>query len=116
MRRTTLAAVAVAFMLVPTIVNANEFTIRGAGVASCGNFIQQRNNRTAHLHWIMGYVTGVNVFRTSFLGEGASVDVLNGVDIDAIELWITNYCTENPLETVSDATLALVVEGMKQQK
>jgi len=112
----TLRAFFIGLMLIPTVSHADEFRVRGAGTASCGYFIQKPNDRVANLQWVLGFVTGTNAIRVAALGERASVDVLNATDIDAIELWLTNYCTQNPLKNISDAAMALVVEGLKQQR
>jgi len=43
------------------------------------------------------FVTAINVNRSMASPAGDAADVLNGADKDAIELWMTNYCTQNPL-------------------
>ncbi len=63
--------------------------------------------------WVLGFVTGMNVLKSATQPDGGNVDVLNGADVDAIEVWITNYCNENPLKQVWNASVDLVIEASK---
>lgn len=60
------------------------------------------------LNWVMGFTTAVNASFSAQNNDGQPVDVLNGADLDAIELWLVNYCTANPLNKIVDATTALI--------
>ncbi|WP_132073622.1 hypothetical protein [Sinorhizobium americanum] len=108
MRKGTLRAATLAFMLTPTIAIAQQPQIRGAGLASCGTWVSESDNRLDMTNWILGFTSSVNIDRHL---KGDHRDVLNGADLPSVELWITNYCTKNPLRKIWEATLAMIMEA-----
>ena len=65
-----------------------------------------RTGNTSLVHagqvgWVLGFVTGAG---------WSSLETALATDSRAIEKWVDNYCQENPLEVVSDASARLVVE------
>jgi hypothetical protein len=79
----------------------DAFTIYGAGTASCGSWTEHLNDKNLHaldLHWVFGFVSAAGVF--------AGVQ-LKG-DANSIEPFMTKYCAEHPLETITTAAANLV--------
>ena len=87
-------------------------SIRGAIAQSCGVWVeeskQEMNVRKAGLrNAVMGYLSGLAV--------GTKMDILKNTDFDSVMLWVTNYCTANPLDKMVDASDALFRELMKRE-
>lgn len=59
--------------------------------------------------WVAGYVTGVN--KTT----GNSRDLLDGLDLDTIADWITQFCESSPNAKVPDAIDALFAKLKRRQ-
>jgi hypothetical protein len=55
-------------------------------------------------HWALGFVSGSNWSQP--LGK----DHLEGVNADAIEAWLDNYCRQNPFEKFPTAVTRLAQE------
>lgn len=110
MRRGTLGAAALAFMLLPTMAYSGNIKIRGAGIASCGTWVSEPEMRQSLLlQWVLGYITAMNYGRWNDIPvQDEEIDLLNGADANAIELWLTNYCTQNPLQPIWVAAGILV--------
>ena len=92
----------------------------GAGRDSCGSWVSNRKSahamservagdeltqawvdRVAQQKWVWGFVSGASVFgpRAFDVAETA-----------ALEAWLDNYCQKSPLDSLLDATRALVLE------
>jgi len=91
------------------IIDITEYAVEGAGVKSCEAYMADRQQNDSmqfvDLNWVKGFITGVNYLHAETKGNpqlGA------GLDMDALTLWIDNYCSDNPLATLSDASAALV--------
>ncbi|MER9658553.1 hypothetical protein [Mesorhizobium sp. M0159] len=56
------------------------------------------------MSWVLGYVSGLDMASSSRSGKSSRFKT---VDREALELWVTNYCTSNPLNSIYDASLAL---------
>ena len=88
--------------------NAGHFAVLSNGTKSCGTvvFEHEKDDRgkLTNSIWVGGYLTAINaeVFR--------GFDISKGTDSDARSLWIYNYCKANPLDSLFDATYALVKE------
>jgi HdeA/HdeB family len=71
-----------------------------AGV-TCGKFISDTSSnpqaKEVYSWWLAGYITAVNLERSRHLVT----------DKEAHELWIKNYCVENPLKQYVEAVLEL---------
>jgi hypothetical protein len=87
--------------------DAKRITALGSGTESCGAWIADRKEPGAgaaiDLEWVLGFLTGFNQFG-QFTG-----DVTKGIDKDGIAAWVDNFCSQNPLLTVEDASSALVL-------
>lgn len=92
------------------------FKNRGYGSISCGEYIQNKVSHELAKTWVAGFVTGMNAIRSDEVSDDISVDVMDGADIDAMTLWLDNYCRANPLHKLAQATIVMVeeVERMKQ--
>lgn len=81
------------------------YQIKGAGGISCGQYIEDKRNsprlkHLANMHWVQGFVTGVNFAESNNLGAG--------IDMNAMAQYIENYCLKNPLNDLADASTDLV--------
>jgi hypothetical protein len=47
--------------------------------------------------WMMGFVTGYNSTNES------DTDLQISIDLAALDLWLRNYCKQNPTKTVAEA-------------
>ena len=63
-------------------------------------------NTVAQNAWLHGYLSGVAVAR--------NIDFLKGVDENAIQIWMNNYCSSHPSDLVGYAADALSVELAKR--
>ena len=55
--------------------------------------------------WLLGYLTAYN----AWIANGRR-NVAQGLDEDAIESWVADYCREYPLDTIGDAMIAFIRE------
>ena len=62
-------------------------------------------NDWAQEQWVLGYLSGANVWMGS---GGLHADVLAKPDHDALAAWMTNYCAQNPLDTIDAAASELM--------
>ena len=82
-----------------------QTTSIGAGTESCGKWLAdspRSASRSAREQWVYGFITGVN--RQSPAHQAQPAD---GYAIDA---YIDQYCRNNPLHNLFQASLALVEE------
>ena len=90
-----------------------NFAVEGAGVKACSDYLADRKIQGAlhfiNLNWAKGFVTGVNYVRTE---EQQSSRLGAGLDLDALTLYIDNYCNGHADATLADAGIALVNELM----
>ncbi|MCK3776193.1 hypothetical protein MZK49_05550 [Ensifer sesbaniae] len=114
MNKRTLRAAMLVFMLIPTMASAQQVAIRGAGMSTCGSWVSgDRLDRLNSLSWVLGFVSAASVFRAKEFSSDGKYDAMNGADADAIELWITNYCSQNPLKKLWNASTAMLIEASK---
>lgn len=114
MRKGTLRAAMLVFILIPTMANAQSYKVMGGGIASCGDWVSSKDPLRIQLaHWVLGFVTAMNVNRAASMPGIENADVVNGANGDAIEGWITDYCTQNPLKNVAQAAVELYKEASK---
>lgn len=93
---------------------ATGFTYIGS--ASCGDWVQNRTGggdaklllSTAQKFWLLGYLSGV--------ANGSGVDFMRTSDAASFELWMDNYCRDNPLDNVADGAVKLARELIKKKK
>jgi len=97
----------------PVAKEIRNYAVEGAGVKSCGSYqADRKKNGSMHyidLNWAKGFITGVNFIHAETKGNP---QLGGGLDLDALTLWIDNYCRNNPQASLSDASSALVNELM----
>jgi len=90
-----------------------DFAVEGAGIKTCGDYLADSKKQGAqhfiNLNWAKGFVTGVNYVR---MEEQQSSRLGTGLELDALTLYIDNYCNAHADATLSDASVALVNELM----
>ena len=104
MRAVLLVAIAVV-----SASDASAKKFKGAGAATCGEWLEYRKSDNLHQFqmrsWIDGYISGYNVanpFHSDFLASmPRSTD---------IHLWIDNNSRSKPLDSLAVATGALIKE------
>ena len=101
----------IALALVSTGAWGGEYTWIGHGGTGCGKFVARSLVKDAewfdNMQWVTGFISGGNAERVR---SGGNSNVGNGVDGESLVLWIENYCRENPLDHLDQATDALVDE------
>ena len=88
------------------------FIVLGSGTKSCGRFVQEFDGKgwpsLINSEWINGYLSSVN----RFIIPGT--DVTEGIDLAGRDLWIYNYCRQNPLVPLRQATDNLMMELLRK--
>jgi len=83
----------------------------GIGTLSCGQYVkttrtgtryQRENLKSRFSAWLSGYFTALSVEQDK--------DLRHGKDIDALNLWVDNYCKANPLKNYYFAVKSLMLE------
>ena len=99
---------------IPVTVHAQnkQFQYYGfPGNDSCGSWTDHRKNRDNQIleGWVLGFVTGANFFgqHDGRLGEGLGAT--------AMFAWVDQYCAANPLDSVLQASIKLIVELKKRR-
>ena len=79
------------------------------GHHSCGTWTAERRVNGAITwqleSWVVGYLSG--------WARASSGNPLAGLEEDAVHAWIDNYCSRNPLDTISDAADELKIHLLK---
>ena len=91
----------------PVFPQAKKFaTVLGPIENSCADWITARGKKSAQYYefWLMGVLSGLN------LSEDFSTDFLIGVKANSVAFWMDKYCRENPLKTIPDGAVQLVLE------
>lgn len=92
---------------------AQNFAVKGAGLATCADYVQARQNNSSTFYqfggWINGYLTGLNQLtpQTYDLAPWQSADLLAGV--------ILRNCRENPKRRFVE-TVAAMVTSLTDQR
>ena len=85
-----------------------RFVTLGFGTKSCGVVVEAypKNGlgKLNHGVWVEGYLTAINELLYH------DVNVAQGTDPSARDLWIYNYCQKNPLNTLGNAAYFLYLE------
>jgi hypothetical protein len=99
--------VALVCALSPRSAKADHW-IMGGGTVSCGTWFSDKTE-IAYLNvdraWVLGFISGANFSSGSNVGKGT--------DANGIFAWIDQFCTQNPMKSISDASSALVNEWDK---
>lgn len=109
------AALAVLLSLARTSVaidTQNNYITRGIGSkdGGCGEYAtSEATYKRWYEHWLMGYISGVNRYRTG------KADFTNDAAVAGLTQWVENYCKENPLAPFSEAAEALLRELQKRR-
>jgi len=86
-------------------------TLRGLGIASCSQYLDVRKeqgitpNKATYTQWAQGFMTGLNVALYMKFQKYADLP-----DSDAMNQWLTRYCSANPLKPFHEAVSDLMVE------
>lgn len=83
-----------------------EVTVRGMG--SCGKWVQTKGTsaRLSPEAWVVGFISGIAL--------GTNVDLLKSNDNESLFLWLDNFCRDNPLLPLYDASNKLSLELEKK--
>jgi hypothetical protein len=85
---------------------AGEYTILGAGSRPCGLWLQARGQVSPESavmqSWLLGYITSINAHELTI-----TKDIAEGTNPDGMFLWVDNYCTEHPLDSLARAAASL---------
>lgn len=83
-------------------------TYYGAGVGSCGEWLEARESGNYYTHgqWILGFLSAL-----TFMGTEMA-----DTDSRAIVAWMDSYCREHPLDDLVTATSSLAFELMDRAK
>lgn len=94
--------------------NGRGFTVLGIGNKSCGSWVSDRKSKSGadlvDVAWVLGFLTAYNEFGPE------PDDVTAQTDVNGVAGWIDNDCTDHPLDTISQATQALINELNKRRK
>ena len=92
----------------PIAKEIRNYAVEGAGNKSCKSYhADRKKNGSMHyinLNWAKGFITGVNFIHAETKGNPKLGE---GLDLDALTLWIDNYCRNNPQDSLSDASATL---------
>ena len=84
-----------------------SFAVLGYGTNSCGTWTSEHQLKNdyafAQNQWLLGYVTSFNAWSPGT--SNASGDTDNAGLLE----WVNNYCSQHPLNSISDAAAALML-------
>jgi hypothetical protein len=114
MKRIFLTAVAlfVAQLAAAADENGQYATLAASNENTCGTYISARDEahhgqfarQNMYKSWLMGFVTGYD------FGAPDTYDIAPSMDLDAMMLWVENYCRRNPLASFAQSAGALVTQ------
>lgn len=91
---------------------SSEASVLIRGAAKCGSWVSDRNVggalTAANEFWLLGYLSGLAV--------GARLDFMRTADPKSLELWMDNYCRNNPLDSIATGADALATELVKRMR
>lgn len=100
--------VALAFLIFSAQASAELVTVQGIGLRSCGEWTTEhkRGDWEAQVQdaWLGGFLSGYNVYSRQ------SGNIGEGTDFAGMLQWVGRYCESNPLDTIADAAMKLVIE------
>lgn len=73
------------------------------GADSCGRYVQASDNeKKMYVAWTLGFISGANSWD---IGKGRMAG--QGWDQAGVTVWLTNYCTKDPLTGFLNAAMGL---------
>jgi len=79
-----------------SIVNAKGGIVLGAGLHTCGKYLDllesDPNSKIVYNQYIEGVATGMSI------QENKMIDKFKGSNTNDIQRWLKNYCEKNPLD------------------
>ena len=90
------------FVCLPAV--SQQVTMFGGG--DCGQWVATSKSNASLKHWLVGYMSGLNAGMSSEKND--PLNKLNSAE--QIFLWMDNFCTKNPLKTISNGGNALFYE------
>lgn len=96
-------------IFLPTVVSSQpEFVVSGTGSISCGKFVESEGGELTKIHqtaWAQGFLSGMNMADAQ-AGKGTILIP----DPDSIQVYLRNFCNDNPLERVFHGLIELYNE------
>ncbi len=87
--------------------DSGTYNVLGAGTKSCGKWMEARKDDSWEslilINWVWGFVTSYN----RYVHKGG-VGVEGNIDNEGLMAWVDQYCRDNPLENVANASQALI--------
>lgn len=92
--------------------NGQYATLAATNESTCGTYLSARDEahhgqfarQNMYKSWLMGFVTGYD------FGAPETYDITPSMDLEAMMLWVENYCRRNPLATFAQAAGALITQ------
>jgi len=92
--------------------NGQYATLAATNESTCGTFLSARDEahrgqfarQNMYKSWLMGFVTGYD------FGAPDTYDIAPAMDLDAMMLWVENYCRRNPLASFAQSAGALATQ------
>ena len=87
--------------------SAGEYTVYGSGTKSCGEYIANSDkypDRYIYASWALGALSYAGYVELLVNGN------LDDTDSATVYLYLSNYCSANPLMDFNDAVYALIEE------
>jgi len=84
-------------------------SVKVIAAVDCGQWIQYKKTpalRHQAEFWLLGFLSGMVINESALFKH----DFLRDVSAEQIELWMDNYCSNNPLKNVSDGAVTLAFE------
>ena len=84
------------------------------GDPDCGEWIAAQRQNSRYNAWLVGYMSGLNFMYDNLRHYDKKEPMPNYLgsvsSAQQIFLWVDNYCQKNPLRTVGEAGVELMVE------
>ena len=88
-----------------------SYSALGEGNSNCGQWIDSRratpNRVIPESAWILGYITAASQFEAQAHPE---INLTAGLTGNAVDHWTDNYCAVHPLDSITEASYALLKE------
>jgi hypothetical protein len=101
------AALIITLLGMTHFAHASDVTMYGAGLRSCTDYLQARQQDSVELvgytDWMSGYLSGVNTtskHRNNFLSHE---------DLEGAMVWLDGYCSEHAAQRLAEAAWVLVI-------